>query len=161
MSFRVMPKENFINSKDKLISSATYWTDQVIWSVVLDSNRIRNEGGCPLPLITDDGEFLILLRTGPVFADARPVLQIYRRRDHPGDPAKQGPDEGVLVKDVTLNDLWPQEKASALRVFTDESPQWFAGGKFEFATHRRELIVTTRWRNVVRIRLDNGSITRM
>jgi hypothetical protein len=31
MSLQVYPRENFINAKDKIISSATYWTDFVQW----------------------------------------------------------------------------------------------------------------------------------
>jgi hypothetical protein len=160
VSLNVLPKEDFINAKDKVIASANYWTDRTIWSVVLDPSRMQNEDGCPLPLITDDGEFLILVQTGPVFGSAKAVLRIYRRRDHPGDPMRQGPDHGVFIKDVALTDLWPQERADALTDWTDETPQWFVGGSFDFSADYREMIVTTRWGNVVHIRLDDESLIR-
>ena len=159
VSLNVLPKEDFINEKDKLIASATYWTDRTIWSVVLDPSRTQYEDGCPLPVITDDGEFLVLMQTGPVLGSAKAVLRIYRRRDHPGGPIRQGPDHGVFIKDIALTDLWPQERASALRVWNDETPQWFVGGSFEFSADYREMIITTRWGNAVHIRLDDGSLT--
>jgi hypothetical protein len=55
VSSRVFPKENFINTKDRVTSSATYRTNWVQWSVVLDSSNSRSVPGCPLSLITDDG----------------------------------------------------------------------------------------------------------
>jgi hypothetical protein len=159
VSLNVLPKEDFINAKDRLTATARYWTDRTIWSVVLDPSRMQNEDGCPLPLITDDGEFLILVQTGPVLGPAKAVLRIYRRRDHPGDAMRRGPDHGVFIKDIALTDLWPQERANALTGWTDETPQWFVGGSFEFSADYREMIITTRWRNTVHIRLDDGSLT--
>ena len=49
-----------------------------------------------MPLITNDGEFLILLHIGGVFSDDDAVMQIYRW-DHRYDPAngKTG-DHGML-----------------------------------------------------------------
>jgi hypothetical protein len=157
-SLNVLRKEPFINGKDKLAALATYWTDWTIWSVVLDdTNQMRNEPSCPLPLISDDGELMILLQTGPAFADDG-VLRIYRRRDHPGDPMREGPDHGVLIRNIALKDLWPPEKAKQITGWTDETPQWFAGGAFEFSPDSRELIVITRWSNVVHIKLEDGSV---
>jgi hypothetical protein len=155
----VLAKETFINAKDQLIAPTTYWTDSTIWSVVLDASRMQSDN-CPLPLITDDGEFLILVQTGQVFGSAKAVLQIYRRRDHIGGPIREGPDRGVFIRDVALTDLWPRERTTALTSWTDETPQWFVGGSFEFASNQREMIVTTRWGNVVHIRLEDGSLTR-
>jgi hypothetical protein len=160
VSLNVFPKEDFINAKDKLIATTSYWSDRTIWSVVEDPGRMQNEDGCPLPLITDDGEFLILLQTGPVFGSAKAVLRIYRRRDHLGDPIRQSPDHGVFIKDIALTELWPQERANALTGWTDEAPQWFVGGSLDFSADYREMIVTTRWGNAVHIRLDDGSVNR-
>lgn len=152
-SLEVFPKETFINTKDRVTASATYWTDWARWSVVLDSSNSRPVPGCPLSLITDDGEFLIVLNAHPVDS----ALRIYRRRDHMGDPVREGPDHGVFIRDITLRDLWPPDRPIKLQVTTDESPLWFAGGTFEFSSDSRELIHKTRWGNVVRIRLQDGS----
>ena len=160
VSLTVRPREDFINEKDKLVAPAIYWTDSPIWSVVPISDPFNE--GCPLPLITDDGEFLILLGIGPMFPNNGPAMRIYRRRDHPGDLIKEGPDHGVLVRDVTLTDLWPLDKVRALTntLWTDESPQWFAGGNIDFTPDNREMIVTSRWGNAVRIQLNDGSLTK-
>ena len=39
VSLQVFPKENFINAKDRVTSPATYWTNWLQWSVVLDSQH--------------------------------------------------------------------------------------------------------------------------
>src|SRR5207249_200971 len=97
ISLEVFPKENWINAKDRLTAPASYWTDFLQWSIVLDPKRANWES-CPLPLITDDGEFLILLNRDSGEAPDRQALQIYRRRDHIGDPIREGPDRGVFIK---------------------------------------------------------------
>jgi len=159
---QVFPKENFINTKDRLAAPASYWTDWMRWSVMLDAHRIQNEPQpCPLPLITDDGEFLVLLRVGPAFSGEGAVLQIYRRRDHLGDPVREGPDHGVFIKSIALKGIWPPDKFGAnTAAWDDETPQWFAGGTFEFSSDCRQLTHKTRWGNTVRINLEDGSVSR-
>jgi hypothetical protein len=154
VSLQVFPKENFINAKDRVTSPATYWTNWLQWSVVLDSRNTHPVPGCPLSLITDDGEFLIVLNA----TDS--ALRIYRRRDHPGDPVREGPDHGVFIKDITLREIWPADKLPNVQIVTDETPQWFAGGTFEFSPDCRLLIHKTRWGNTVRINLQDGSVSR-
>jgi len=104
-------------------------------------------------MITDDGEFLVILSLH-TFDSA---LRIYRRRDHLGDPMRKGPDHGVFIRDVPLKDIWPPSKLSGLQIITDESPQWFVGGTFEFSSDCRTLIHKTRCGNTVRINLPDGS----
>jgi hypothetical protein len=158
---QVFPRENFINTKDRLAAPASYWTDWIRWSVMLDADRMRNEPQpCPLPLITDDGEFLILLHVGPTLSGEHAVLQIYRRRDHLGDPVREGPDHGVFIKSIALKQIWPSDKlADNTAAWDDETPQWFAGGTFEFSEDSRQLAHKTRWGNTVRINLEDGSVS--
>lgn len=156
VSLQVFPKENFINTKDRVSSPATYWANWVQWSVVLDSSNSRPVPGCPLSLITDDGEFLIVLNVHATDS----ALRIYRRRDHIGDPVREGPDHGVFIRDIGLREIWPADKLSGVQVVTDETPQWFAGGTFEFSIDCRLLIHKTRWGNTVRINLQDGSASR-
>jgi hypothetical protein len=145
----------------RFVAPNTFWTNWTHWSVVLDPGKLHKEPECPLPLITDDGEFLILLQTGPTFATDRAVLQIYRRRDHPGDLMREGPDHGVFIKDIPLADLWPEDRVDAnTGAWDDETPQWFAGGTFEFSTDGQELIHKTRWHSIVRIHLEDGFVDR-
>jgi hypothetical protein len=160
ISLNVLPRETFINEKDELLAPATYWTDRTIWSVVLDTSRMFNEPECPLPLITDDGEFLVLLRTGPAFAEDA-VLRIFGRRDHPGGTMGEGPDQGVFNKGIPLAKLWPPTKLAEIAgLWNDGTPEWFAGGTFKFSSDCRFLIHKTRWRNTVRINLEDGSVSK-
>jgi hypothetical protein len=160
VSLLVYQKENFINQKDRLTVPARYWTDGQRWSVVLEADRKHNEPHpCPLPLVTDDGEFLVLLHVGPTISADAGVLQIYRRRDHTGDPIREGPDHGVFIKEIGLNRIWTPDKLAAnVGAWNDETPQWFAGGIFEFSSNNRQLIHITRWGKTVRINLADGSL---
>lgn len=156
VSLRVFRKENFINEKDRVVSSETYWTDGPQWSVVLDSSEGHRVPACPVSLITDDGEFLIIVANDFISDSA---LRIFRRRDHLGDPLREGPDQGVFIRDIPLKELWPADKLSGIQVFTDASPKWFAGGTFEFSSDFRCLVHKTRWGNTVRINLLDGSVS--
>lgn len=157
VSLQVFLREKFVNEKDRVTSPETYWEDTVQWSVVLDSTNSALVSGCPLPLITDDGEFLILLNSYATDS----ALRIYRRRDHLGDPRRQGPDHGVFIKDVTLREILAADKLAGVQRITDESPQWFARGTFDFSPDCRSLIHKTRWGNIVRISLQDGSVSRI
>jgi hypothetical protein len=158
VSFQMFPKEEFINAKDRMNSPLTSWTDWKRWSVVLDARVAANRPfawSCSLPLITDDGEFLVLLSGSALYTDA--ALRIYRRRDHFGDPVREGPDQGVLVRDIPLKEIWPPDKMAATSSWNDTTPQWFAGGTFEFDSH--QLVHKTRWGNTIRINLPDGSVS--
>jgi len=158
VSLQVFPKENFINGKDRLTLPATYWTNWVHWSVVLDSSNAHPVPACPLSLISNDGEFLIVLNMYAAGSTGS-ALRIYRRRDHTGDPIREGPDHGVFIKDITLKEIWPADKFPSVETVTDETPQWFAGGSFEFSTDCQVLVHQTRWSNTVRIDLRDGSVS--
>jgi hypothetical protein len=160
VSLQVFPKENFINAIHKLDTSSTYWSYSPWWDVVLDSMPMHNEPECPVPLISDDGEFLILLRIGGVFSGEDAILQIYRW-DHRYEPTvgKTG-NHGVLIKNIDLKEIWSPDKVAAnTGGWTDHTPEWFAGGTFEFSSDRRQLIHKTRWGNTVRINLEDGSVS--
>lgn len=159
VTFQIFPKENFINAKDRTTSPSVFWGDWLQWSVVLDGGQKTNmQFTCPLPLISDDGEFLVLLRTGPTFgSDA--AIRIYRRRDHTGDPVKEGPDHGVLIREIPINEIWPKEKLEESSSWNDHTPEWFAGGTFEFSSDFRQLIHTTRWGTIVHVDLPAGSVS--
>jgi len=107
----VFGKEDFINETQRLDGPATFWTSSWNrWSIILNRDQIHNQPECPLPMITDDGEFMILVSTGPVLGNNAIALQIYRRRDHRGDPVHQGPDHGVFIQSIRIDQLWPPDK---------------------------------------------------
>jgi hypothetical protein len=155
-SLDIISKERFINPPQRMTAPATFWTSGAVWSVPFTSFQIHNEPECPLPLITDDGEFVILVSTGPVLGRSAPVLTIFRRRDHRGDPMREGPDHGVFIKSILIDEIWPPDKFAV--AWDDETPEWFAGGRFDFSANLRELIHTTRWGETVRIDLATGTI---
>ena len=57
--------------------------------------------------MTDDGQFLILLATGPVFESA---LRVYRKGDDSSDRMQDGTVKGVLVKTSNSKNFGPQQK---------------------------------------------------
>ncbi len=86
-------------------------------------------------------------------------MQIYRKRDHLGDPIREGPDHGVFIREIAIDKIWPTDKLPAnSAIWTDHTPEWFAGGTFEFSADNRQLIHKTRWGNTVRINLFDGSM---
>jgi hypothetical protein len=160
LSCSVTARERLLYANNKTILSMMYW-DRSTWLVILDASETTDSAltsFCPLPLITDDGEFLVLLSTGSGYLIG-PARRIYRRRDHLGDPIRPGPDNGVLVKDITLKELWPADRDSSAAYSSDNDvKEWYAGGKFEFSADNRQLIHRTRWGNKVSINLSDGSL---
>jgi hypothetical protein len=130
-----------------------YWTDP-IWSVVFTNSSKPPLIACPYTLVTDDGEYLILV--GDFFV--QDALSIYRRRDHPGRPfGGPGPDHGLLVRQIPLRDLWAPEHIPE-GIF-DGTPQWFEGGTFAFSPDNRTLLHKTRWGKTLQINLETGKVT--
>jgi hypothetical protein len=156
LSLQVFPSEKFLK-EDRLPAPASYWANWALWSVVLDTDDPQRHflPACPMSLVTDDGEFLILLDVPRVDS----VMRIYRRRDHPGDPVREGADHGVIIKDIALKEIWPAFKPTP-ELQTSESPSWFTGGTFNFSSDSRYLIFKARWGDAVRINLADGSISR-
>jgi hypothetical protein len=152
-TFVVFRRHVEINEGVRLDGPNTYWTDP-LWSVVIKNGNNFPAVACPYALVTDDGEFLILV--GDSFGPG--ALSIYRRRDHPGRPfGGPGPDRGVSVRQISLGDLWPPEMIP--EGMNDHTPQWFAGGTFAFSPDSRTLIHKTRWGNTVLISLETGVVT--
>jgi len=151
--FTVMRKMNFVNDSQKISAPVIYWGDWP-WAVVLDMNNQADGSfsSCAVPLVTDDAQFLILLATGPAFNS---VLRVYREGDS-SDRMQDGTVKGVLVRDIKLEELWPATKIDPIRVWTDHTLEWFAGGSFDFAPGNLQLIHKTRWGSTVRINLPDG-----
>ena len=151
-----MSKATFINADQRISAPVTYWGDWP-WAVVLDMNKESDRSfsfSCAVPLITDDARFLILLAAGPAFDT---VLRIYKRGED-NERMQDGTVKGVLVKDVKLKELWPAARIDGNRMWTDHTPEWFAGGRFDFAPGNLQLIHKTRWGNTVRINLPDGKV---
>ena len=82
---------------------------------------------------------------------------VYRKGDS-SDRMQDGTVKGVLVRDIKLEELWPATKIDPSRLWTDQAPEWFAGGSFDFAPGNLQLIHKTRWGSTVRINLPDGKV---
>ncbi|MGB7848106.1 MAG: hypothetical protein WBL63_21020 [Candidatus Acidiferrum sp.] len=155
VQFTVMTKMNFVNDSQKISAPVIYWGDWP-WAVVLNMNNQADGSfsSCAVPLVTDEAQFLILLATGPAFNS---VLRVYRKGDS-SDRMQDGTVKGVLVRDIKLEELWPATRIDPGGVWTDHTPEWFAGGSFDFAPGNLQLIHKTRWGSTVRINLPDGKV---
>jgi hypothetical protein len=144
--------EKFVNSKDRLDVPTSFWSDLSWegWQVTPDG-----EDGARVfwPLISNDGQSLVLVGLSSASAVSRTtVLKIYRKNGH----------AGKLVGNLHLTDLWTgsELKSDAPATETDATPMWFAGGSLAFSPDNRILIYRSRWNDVVRIRLIDGTLSR-
>lgn len=151
-SYEIYPQEDFVDDRVAFSSSSDFWYDSLEWTVV---NPPHSDSlfVCPEALVSDDGEFLILLNdTVPEQQIA--AVWIYRR------PSNRHGD-GVLVKTIELADLWPADKFPRQpMLFTGADQLWFAGGSFEFSSDNRLLLYKTQWNTEVRITLADGMVHR-
>lgn len=149
-NYRILQVETFINAKDRLDSSGVFWTDTP-WTVTVEG------GGAFYPLISNDGQYLVLLRLAPPFPDSQPVLEIYHRE------FSAGTLKTIAVRQIAISDLWtPREinpDGAGLFIQTGATPQWFAGGSFNFTDDDENLTYRTQWNDVLTIRLVDGTIT--
>ena len=150
-TFRVLRRYVDLNEGLRMNGPDVHFANP-IWSVVLTNSDLA----CPYMLVTDDGEYLILV--GGAFA-FRGVLSIYRRPDHSGRPIGGPPYHGVLVRQIPLSDLWPPEQIP--ETMTDHTPAWFASGTFAFSADNRMLIHKTRWGRTLQISLETGGVRGM
>jgi hypothetical protein len=152
-TLRVLRRYVDLNEGLRMNGADVHWA-HLIWSVVSTNSDREGMIACPYTLVTDDGEYLILVRGAFAFQN---VLSIYRRRDHPGRPiGGPGPDHGVLVRQIPLSDLWPTEQIPVN--ITDHTPAWFASGTFAFSADNRKLIHKTRWGKTLEISLETGQV---
>ncbi len=136
-TFRILERDSPVYEGYRLDGPGTYWNYSP-WSVVFNKGDRLFEA-CSHVLATDDGEFLVIFGFGYLNGNA---LSIYRRRDHPFQlRGGTGPDQGVLVKAIPLNDLWPKERLP--HPISDSTPAWFKDGVFAFLT-RTGLFFTNR-----------------
>jgi hypothetical protein len=165
-SFDVFPREKFSNAKDRTTVPATFWAGSgAQWRIVLASGDKENWAfvrSCPLPLVTDDGEFLILLAAVPAMSDDWGVMRIYRW----DRTSSEIPGHARLIREIPLREIWPPLRLTwppgapeNPRQATDETPQWYAGGTFAFSLDNRNLVHKTQWGNTIKINLENGPVS--
>ena len=150
-TFRVLGRY-YRGEGNRLNGPDSYWL-YTLWSVVITNSGKSLFISCPYTLVTDDGEYLILI--GSKFQNP---LTIYRRREHPGHPfIDRGPDHGVLIRQIPLRDLWPPEHTEEI-TDVEESTSWYAYGTFSFSPDNQTLIHKTRWGTTLHINLKTGDV---
>jgi hypothetical protein len=145
-TYLILRCEPFMNSRDRLQTAASFWSD-FGWQVTLkgeDSQRVF------LPLISNDGNTLVLIAAGVAMKHGdQEALRMYTRQ---GNVAK-------LVHALRLSEVWTHEDIESHAVFGEmgETPMWYAGGSLDFSADGRELIYHSRWNHQARIKLADGS----
>ena len=66
ISYRILRREEFIN--DEFINDE-FTTTNPFWSNDCDVGMVPQAEGIPLPFISNDGEYLVLVATNPPFSD--------------------------------------------------------------------------------------------
>jgi hypothetical protein len=132
----------------------TFWLDSpALWTVVLGDDKAQP---CPLPLLSDAAEYLVLLGQQEGFDPHNVVMRIYKEPSRTGPPSEWG--HGVLVKELTLKDLWPGRKFSDAPV-TNGAPLWFERGTFQWGRDNHSLLHKTASGESVSVDLDTGFVT--
>jgi hypothetical protein len=156
-TLQVFPKDPFNNPGGKLsLPRMLVWRDGPIpWTVVLESGKGQPSLECPVPLISDNGWYLVLLIEQQGLEPQHSVMQIYQPASTPPNGARRG----ELIKKLTLKELWPGYK-SWDTVFTSGMPQWFKGATFAFSADSRTLIHKTAWGDTIRIDSATGAVSK-
>jgi hypothetical protein len=142
VSYRVLRRAEFIN--DKFTTTNPFWSFD--WDVSMSRPKAQ---GIPLPFISNDGKYLVLVSVDPPFSDFE-VLRIYREHRYGGED---------LIGTYKLKDIWTADelKAHADRLSSGR-PLWFAGSTLGFSVDDSAFVVRTPSGREVRLDLNNGAI---
>jgi hypothetical protein len=149
VAFHVCTKETF--PRDRFDRPGAFWSRATAWGFTMEG---LDSAGMPwLPLISNDGDYLVLVAGISALNGNLGVLRIYRKRP---------PQDGVLVATHQLRDLWPPGQVALADQphVVDAEPMWFDGGSFEFSPDNQQLIYKTRWGNTVRVNLPDGKVSK-
>jgi len=142
VSYRVLRREEFIN--DKFTTTSPFWSHD--WDVGM---AFPKGEGIPLPFISNDGKYLVLISVTPPFSDFT-VLRIYREHRYGGED---------LLGTYKLKDIWTADELKAHANLTSTGrPLWFAGSTLGFSADSSAFVVRTPWGREVRLDLDGGAI---
>jgi hypothetical protein len=141
VTYRVLRKEEFIN--DKFTTTTSFWSDD--WDVSMATPQAE---GIPLPFISNDGKYLVLVSVDPPFSDII-ALRIYRKR-------RFGSED--LLGTYKLRDVWTTDELKAhADVVSTGRPLWFAGSTLGFSADDSAFIVRTPWGREIQLDLNGGA----
>jgi hypothetical protein len=142
VSYRVLRREEFIN--DKFTTTNPFWSHD--WNVGMAYPKGE---GIPLPFISNDGKYLVLVSADPPFSDIT-VLRIYREHRYGGED---------LLGTYKLKDIWTADELKSHATLTSTGrPLWFAGSTLGFSADSSAFVVRTPWGREVRLDLNGGAI---
>jgi hypothetical protein len=142
VSYRILRREEFIN--DKFTTTNPFWSDD--WNVSMPLPKAQ---GIPLPFISNDGKYLVLVSVDPPFSDST-VLRIYRAHGYGGED---------LLGTYQLKDIWTADELKAhANLLSTGRPLWFAGSTLGFSEDSSAFVVRTPWGREVRLELHGGAI---
>jgi hypothetical protein len=142
VSYRVLRREEFIN--DKFATTNSFWSHD--WDLGM---AFPKGEGIPLPFISNDGKYLVLVSVTPPFSDFT-VLRIYREHRYGGED---------LLGTYKLKDIWTVDELKAHANLTSTGrPLWFAGSILGFSEDSSAFVVRTPWGREVRLDLNGGAI---
>jgi len=76
-------------------------------------------------LVTDDGEYLLLLQSYAL----KGAILLFRRRDHPGQPrVDRSYNSGVFVREIPVDEVDPSPTTVLGRTMTDHRLSLFSVG---------------------------------
>ena len=142
ISYRVLRREEFIN--DKFTTTNPFWSDD--WDVGM---AFTGGEGIPLPFISNDGKYLVLVSADPPFSDIT-VLRIYREHRYDGED---------LLGTYKLKDIWTADELKSHATLTSTGrPLWFAGSTLGFSADSSAFVVRTPWGRELRLDLNGSAI---
>lgn len=151
--FTIYQRYQELNANQAITGPNTYWDLGPLWSVPLNSTE---SGGlsCAYTLVPDSAEFLVILSE----RSSGSGMEIYHRREHPGQQiVSGGPDHGVLVRSVPVEELRPDDPQPV--AFISGPPLWYAGGTFHFSADNKALVYQSHGGKTYTISLPTGVVT--
>ena len=149
--YQVYRRYTDLNEGLRLNGPNAYWADP-FWKVEFHRDARSFAVACSYILVPNSGEYLVFVGLGP----AGNALTIYHHRPH--DPSL-GPlvsQQGQLVREITHADLWPSDPRDV--IWTDHTPQWFAGGIFAFSHDEKMLTYQDKRGRRLEVDLPTGEL---
>ncbi|MGI4831206.1 MAG: hypothetical protein ACRYFU_23910 [Janthinobacterium lividum] len=136
------------NTASKLAAPNSYFADDSGWKVTIRSDS--GLGPAPWPLISNDGETMILVNTIPPISN-RPLLAIYRRNE----------SGGKLLREYKVEELWTLKRGEEpFDGFSSGTPFWFAKGRFSFSPDQKSLLFVDETHGLLRLSLTDGTLSK-
>jgi hypothetical protein len=159
--FSLQSVEQLSHPPNQITAPMAFWEDSPYsWKVVFEPKDGRIMPACPIPILSNDDEYLVLLSQDIGIYPDLLAMQIYKKPSQT-TPLKEWTPRGSLIKTITLKELWPGHKFPTENDWTTAPlPQWFAGSTFDFGNTYHDLIYKTPWGDVIHVDLNTGFVSR-